>query len=118
MFLYESLKTAKSTEELEFIAREKGVYWTVKQIELYALLDPAIYVNEKEKWLLQQDERRQVILNAIEKAIGYRPMTKIDPDVMVHIPAKYIVPIIEVREVALSTGRYESPKENILRMKR
>ena len=118
MFPYESLRTAKSTKGLGMIVREGGLDWTDKQVELYALLDPTIYANQKGEWIVQQDERRQMILSAIEKAIGYRPMTKINPDVMAHIPAQYTVLKIEVIEVALSTGRYESPKENILRVKR
>lgn len=118
MFLYDYLKTAKSTEDLQIIVRENGLGWNEKQVELYALLDPAIYLNGQGEWTVQQDERRQVILTAIEKAMGYRPMTKIDPDVMSNIPVKYIIPKLEIKEVALSTGRYESPRNNILRIKR
>ena len=117
MFLYDYMKTPKSIDDLQFIFREHGLGWNNKQVELYTLLDPAIY-SKHGKWTVQQDERRQVILEAIEKAIGYRPMTKIDPDVMLNIPGKYIISILEVKEVALSTGRYESPKNNILRIKR
>ncbi len=118
MFLYDYLKTPKSTEDMQFIAREKGFYWNKDQVELYALLDPAIYLNKEGKWTVQQDERRQVILNAIEKAVGYRPMVKIYPEVISHIPGHYLIPKLEIKEVALSTGRYESPMSNILRIKR
>ena len=118
MFPYDYLKTAKSTEDLQTVVREHGLVWNENQVELFALLDPAIYSNEQGKWTVQQDERQQVILSAIEKAMVYRPMTKIDTDVMAKIPSQYIIPIMEVKEVALSTGRYESPRDNILRCKR
>jgi len=118
MFLYDCLKTPKSTVDLQFIFREHGLGWNEKQVELFAMLDPRIHSNEHGKWIVQQDERRQAILDAIDKAMGYRPMTKIAPDVVQNIPSKYIVPILEVKEVALSTGRYESPRYNILRIKR
>lgn len=118
MFIYEYLKTAKTTRDMQYIMHEKGLGWNQKQVELYALLDPAIFLNEEGKWTVQQDPRRQIILNAIEKAIGYRPMVKIDPDVMSHIPCDYLIPKLEVKEVALSTGRYEYPRSNILRVKR
>jgi len=118
MFLHDYLKNAKSTQDMVFIFRENGLIWNEKQIELYALLDPAIYVNKDGKWTVQQDERRQVILNAIEEAIGYRTMVKIDPDVISHISGHHIIPMLEIKEVAISTGRYESPRKNILRIKR
>ncbi|GFZ93749.1 hypothetical protein GCM10008018_45190 [Paenibacillus marchantiophytorum] len=118
MFLYDYLKTPKSTEELQFVVREKGLNWNGKQVELYALLDQAIFSNERGSWAVQQDDRRQEILNGIEKALGDRPMVKIDPDVMNNISGQYIISMLEVKEIALSVGRYESPRDNILRIKR
>jgi len=117
MFIHECLDKPKSTDDLQNILQEHGLEWNKNQIELYALLDPAIYLKNG-KWIAQKDERRQVILAAIEKALGYRPMTKIDPDVMAHITGDYIIPILEVKEVALSTERYEFPRANIIRRKR
>lgn len=117
MLLYDYLDKPKSTDDLQIICREHGIGWNEKQVELYALLDPSIFLKHG-KWTMRKDERQQVILAAIEKALGYRPMTKIDPDVMAHITGDYIVSILEVKEVALSTGRYESPRANIIRTKR
>ena len=44
--------------------------------------------------------------------------TKIDPNINERLPSDMIVPHNEVIEVAVSTGRYESPRENIIRVKR
>jgi hypothetical protein len=118
MILYEYLTVPKTIEQLVTIANENGLNWNKAQVELYVRLDPTVFQNEAGLWTVKQDERRQIILAAIERALQKRPMTKIDPDVISQLPADMIVPQSEIIEVAIHTGKYESPRENIIRVKR
>ncbi len=118
MILYEYLKTPKTIDQLLTIAHENELYWNREQMELFVSLDPMIVQNEVGLWTVKQDERRQMILAAIERALQGRPMTKIDPDVFAQLPADVIVPQNEIIDVAISSGKYESPRENLLRVKR
>jgi hypothetical protein len=118
MIFHEYLTTPKTTEQLVNIAKEYGLNWNEDQVILYSLLDPSIFETESGQWTVKVDERRQAILVAIETALEKRPMTKIDPNIIEQLPSDMVVPHIEVVEVAVSTGRYESPRENIIRVKR
>ncbi|MYL47643.1 hypothetical protein GLV94_18550 [Virgibacillus halodenitrificans] len=118
MIFHEYLTTRKTIEQLVNIAKEHGFNWNEDQVKLYCLLDPFIYETELGQWAVKVDDRRQTILGAIEKALEKRPMTKIDPNIIEQLPNDMIVPHHEVIEVAVSTGRYESPRENIIRVKR
>lgn len=118
LIFYEYLTTPKTTEQLINIAKEHGWSWNADQVELYSLLDPNIFQTESGQWTVKVDERRHTILDAIEKVLGKRPMTKIDPNIIEQLPGDMIVSHDEVIEVAVSTGRYESPRENIIRVKR
>ncbi|KZE95419.1 hypothetical protein P9204_14245 [Geobacillus stearothermophilus] len=118
MILHEYLKNPKTIDQLVTIAKENGLYWNRAQIELFVRLDPSIIQNAEGLWTVKQDERRQMILAAIERALQGRPMTKIDPDVFAQLPADVIVPQSEIIDVAISSGKYESPRENLLRVKR
>ncbi|PLS18182.1 hypothetical protein CVD28_07785 [Bacillus sp. M6-12] len=118
MIFHEYLTTPKTTEQLVNIAKEHGLNWNEDQVKLYSLLDPSIYETESGQWAVKVDGRRHTILEAIENALEKRPMTKIDPNIIEQLPRDMIVPHNEVIEVAVSTGRYESPRENIIRVKR
>lgn len=118
MILYEYLKTPKTIEQLVTIAHENELYWNREQMELFVRLDPTIVQNKAGLWTVKQDERQQIILEAIERALQGRPLTKIDPDVFTQLPADMIVPQREIIDVAISSGKYESPRENLLRVKR
>ena len=118
MILHEYLKTPKTIDQLVTIAQENGLYWSRAQIELFVRLDPCIIQNAEGLWSVKQDERRQIILAAIKRALQGRPMTKIDPDVFAQLPADVIVPQSEIIDVAISSGSYELPRENLLRVKR
>lgn len=118
MIFHEYLTTPKTTEQLVNIAKEHGLNWNEDQVILYRLLDPNIYQTESGHWTVKVDDRRQIILEAIEKALGNRPLTKIDPNINEQLPSDMIVSHNEVIEVAVSTGRYESPRENVIRVKR
>ncbi|ANB61004.1 hypothetical protein [Anoxybacteroides amylolyticum] len=118
MILYEYLQTPKTIEQLVTIAHENELYWNQEQMELFVRLDPNIIQNEAGFWTVKQDERRQTILTAIERALQGRALTKIDPDVFAQLPADVIVPQNEIIDVAISSGKYESPRENLLRVKR
>lgn len=118
MIFHEYLTTSKTTEQLVNIANENGLNWNEDQVILYNLLDPSIFKTESGKWAVKVDERRQTILVAIENALEKRPMTKVDPNIIEQLPSNMIVSHNEVIEVAVSTGRYESPRENIIRVKR
>ncbi|MDR7074160.1 hypothetical protein [Fictibacillus barbaricus] len=118
MIFHEYLNTPKTKEQLVNIAREHGLNWNEDQVELFCYLDPNIFQRETGQWSVKVDERRQIILDAIEKALEKRPLTKIDPNIIEHLPSDMIVPHNEAIEVAVSTGRYESPRENIIRVKR
>lgn len=118
MIFYEYLTSPKTTEQLVNIAKEHGLDWNKNQVELYSLLDPNIYQIDSGKWTVKVDNRRIIIIEAIERALEKRPMTKIDPNIIAELPNDMIVSHNEVIEVAVSTGRYESPRENIIRMKR
>ena len=118
MILYEYLKTPKTIDQLVTIAHENELYWNREQMELFVRLDPNIIQNEVGLWTVKQDERRQMILAAIKRALQGRPMTKIDPDVFAQLPADVIVPQSEIIDVAINSGNYESPRENLLRVKR
>ncbi len=118
MIFYEYLTSPKTTEQLVIITKEHGLDWNEAQVELYNMLDPNIYQMESGQWTVKVDDRRQIILEAIKKALGNRPLTKIDPNINEHLPSDMIVSHNEVIEVAVSTGRYESPRENLIRVKR
>lgn len=118
MILYEYLKNPKTIDQLVTIAYENKLYWNREQIELFVRLDPTIMQNEAGLWTVKKDERQQIILAAIEQALQGRPLTKIDPDVFAQLPADMIVPQREIIDVAISSGKYESPRENLLRVKR
>lgn len=118
LIFHEYLTTPKTAEQLVNIAKEHGLNWNEDQVKLYSLLDPSIYETELGQWAVKVDDRRHTILEAIEKALEKRPMTKIDPNIIEQLPSDMIVPHNEVIEVAVSTGRYESPRENIIRVKR
>jgi len=117
MIFHDYLQSPKTTEQLVSIAKEHGLDWNESQVELYNLLDPNIYKTESDEWMVKVDNRRKMILEAIEKALEKRPMTKVEPDIMEQL-TDIIVPRNEVIDVAISTGRYESPRENIIRLKR
>lgn len=118
LIFHEYLTTPKTTEQLVNIAKEHGLNWNEDQVKLYGLLDPFISQAESGQWTVKMDDRRHIILEAIEKALEKRPMTKIDPNIIEQMPSDMIVSHNEVIEVAISTGRYESPRENIIRVKR
>jgi hypothetical protein len=118
MILHEYLKTPKTIEQLVMIAHEHELYWNQEQMELFVRLNPSIIQNAEGLWTVIQDERRQIILAAIERALHGRPITKIDPDVFAQLPADVIVPQSEIIDVAINSGNYESLRENLLRVKR
>lgn len=118
MIFHEYLNTPKTKSQLVNIARENGLDWNEDQVQLYCLLDPNIFEIESGKWAAKVDKRQNIILEAIEEALEQRPMTKIDPNIIERLPSDMIVPLNEVIEVAVSTGRFESPRENIIRLKR
>lgn len=118
MIFHEYLNTPKTISQLVNIARENGLDWNEAQVQLYCLLDPNIFDIESGKWAVKVDNRQNIILEAIEEALEQRPMTKVDPNIIERLPSDMIVPLNEVVEVAVSTGRFESPRENIIRVKR
>ncbi|WP_374187308.1 hypothetical protein ACEPPU_14535 [Priestia aryabhattai] len=118
MIFHKYLSSPKTTEQLVNIAKEYDLDWNNSQVELYSLLDPFIFKKESGQWAVKVDDRRHTILDAIEKALEKRPMTKIDPNVIEQLPSDMIVSHNEIIEIAISTGRYESPRENIIRLKR
>lgn len=118
MIFHEYLITPKTTEKLVNISKEHGLNWNEDQVKLYSLLNPSIFETKSGEWTVKVDDRRHTILEAIEKALERRPMTKIDPNIIEQLPSDMIVPHNEVVEVAVSTGSYESPRENIIRVKR
>lgn len=118
MVFHEYLIIPKTTEQLIEIANEQGLDWNDDQVVLYNLLDSSIYQTESGRWSVKIDERSKFILEAIEKALEKRRITKIDPNIIEQLPSDMIVPQHEIIEVAISTGHYESPRENVIRVKR
>ncbi|MEH7371857.1 hypothetical protein [Priestia megaterium] len=116
MFLYEHLEKEKSIDQIKEIVQEKKPDWSQEQIELYLRLDPKVILNTNQKWQYKRDERQNIVLQSIGNARGKRPIVKVE-EVIDHLPAGFLIAKGDIVEIAISSGQYTSPRENVLRVR-
>lgn len=119
MELFEYLEQPKSLEQLYGIVQEASIPWNEDQIKLYMMLHSDYVLGEYGRWVRKTDERHTRILQIVDKVMaGKRGSANISKNIMPELPDDLITSPAEVAAIAVKSGRYESPREDVLRYKK
>ncbi|MDD2211685.1 MAG: hypothetical protein PHV56_01715 [Clostridia bacterium] len=118
MIFYDYLEQPKNMEQLYGVVQEEGMTWNEGQIELYLMLNPDYLRQEDGRWVRKPNDRRNQILQLIDKAMAGKRAVSVSKSIMPEIPLNLITTPAEVITIAIESGRYESPKEEVLRYKK
>lgn len=118
MIFNDYLEQPKDMEQLCEVAREKGMSWNKGQIELYLMLNADFMRQEDGRWVRRSNDRCVQILQLIDKTMAGKRAISVSKSIMPEIPLNLITTPAEVIDVAIESGRYESPKEDVLRYKK
>lgn len=113
--IYSQLKTPKTLDEVYVRLNEIGILWNKAQIELFLQMDKII-IQKGDKWQVQGEEDKEIILEIIDKVLGNKPIVPIKL-IMNQIPININKGEEEILNIAIESGKYISPNGKTIKVK-